>query len=239
MGLIGGNPGRDWLVAAAKGPAATDCPPVRAGNVAPVRLGLAPATLIATNAGAVPLEWLRPGDSILTRDNGYRPLLWIGRGRRVAGAGAQNVVAIEADRFGPGQPDQSLRLAPDHGILIDGAAFLAEHGTAEVLAPASALTGSGPTRPLGGLFHLVLAGHELVLANGLWVESLPAEAAFRLFPHRAVALCKDLLADIARPLRPRVRAEDLAPALPSALPRSEPDARPATRSARRKGTRAA
>lgn len=229
MAQIGGNPGRDWLVAATKGPAAIARRPVPAGKAAPVRLGLAPATLIATKAGAVPLEWLRPGDSILTRDNGYRTLLWIGQGRRVAGTGPQAVVAIEADRFGPGQPDQGLRLAPDHGILVSGAAFLSVHGTAEVLAPASALTGAGPTRPLGGLFHLVLAGHDLVLANGLWVESLPAEAAFRLFPRRAVALCEDLLADFANPLRPRIRAEDL----------TRPAAQPPACSARRKGSRAA
>ncbi len=231
MGLMGGNSGRDWLVAATKGKSADDRPRARGGK-AGVRLGLGPASLIATRAGPVPLEWLRPGDSILTRDNGYRPLLWIGQGRRVPGAGPQSVVAIEACRFGPGMPDQSLRLAVDHGILIDGTAFVDSLGTAEVLAPAASLTRSAPSRPFGGLFHLVLGGHELVLANGLWVESLPAEAAFRLFPRRAVALCEDLLADITNPLRPRIRPEDLAPAQPAA----QLAARPA---ARRTGPRAA
>ena len=209
MGLIGDNTGRDWLVAAAEGPVTPSAPRARAGKAAQPRLGLAPASLIATRAGPVPLEWLRPGDGILTRDHGYRPLLWIGQGRRIPGAGPKSVVAIEAGRFGPGQPDQCLRLAPDHGILIDGTAFLASHGTAEVLAPAASVTRSAPSRPLGGLYHLVLAGHELVLANGIWVESLPAEAAFRLFPRRALALCEDLLADIADPLRPRSEAEAL------------------------------
>lgn len=217
MGPMGGNSGRDWLVAAAKGTSADDrarARGARAGKAAGVRLGLGPATLIATRGGPVPLEWLRPGDRILTRDNGYRPLLWIGRGRRLAGAGPQGVVAIEAGRFGPGMPDQCLRLAPDHGILIADTAFLASHGTTEVLAPAASVTLSVPSRPLGGLFHLALARHELVLANGIWVESLPAEAAIRLFPRRAVSLCEHLLADIAHPLRPRIRPEDLAPALP-------------------------
>lgn len=239
MGLMGGNSGRDWLVAAARGTSADDRPRARGGKAAAVRLGLGPATLIATRAGPVPLEWLRPGDRILTRDHGYRPLLWIGQGRRIPGAGPQGVVAIEAGRFGHGMPDQCLRLAPDHGILIDRTAFVGTLGTAEVLAPAASVTRSAPSRPPGGLFHLVLAGHELVLANGLWVESLPPEAAFCLFPRRAVALCEDLLADIASPLRPRVGAGDLAPARPSAPPPSAPAARPAARSARCRGPHAA
>ncbi len=222
MGLIGGNMGRDWLVAAADGPAegVTPLPGLRRrAKATPVRLGLAPATVIATQAGPVPLEWLRPGDRILTRDSGYRPLLWIGQGRRAKGGeGAQSVIAIEPGQFGPGQPDQSLRLAPDHGILVDGTAFLPTLGTAEALAPALSLSRSAPTRPLGGLFHLVLAGHELILANGIWVESLPADAAFRLFPRRSVALCEDLLADIANPLRPRIRPDDVAPARPVRRP---------------------
>lgn len=210
MGLLGDKKRRDWLVAAAEGPVV----PSRARKPAQVRYGLAPATLIATLSGPVPLEWLRPGDGILTRDHGYRPLLWIGQGKRTVGAGPQGVVAIEAGHFGPGQPDQCLRLAPDHGILLGDVAFLASHGTAEVLAPAAALGRSAPSRPLGGLYHLVLGGHELVLANGIWVESLPAEAAFRLFPRRAVALCEDLLDDFAHPLRPRIGAGELEPARP-------------------------
>ncbi len=211
MGLNRDKNGRDWLVAAAAAPVVRS----RARKPALVRYGLAPASLIATRSGPVPLEWLRPGDGILTRDHGYRPLLWIGQGKRVAGAGPQSVVAIEAGHFGPGQPDQCLRLAPGHGLLLGDPAFLASHGTAEVLAPAAALSRSAPSRPLGGLFHVVLGGHELVLANGIWVESLPAEAAFRLFPRRAVALCEDILDDFAHPLRPRIGAGELEPARPA------------------------
>ncbi|WP_347310889.1 Hint domain-containing protein [Defluviimonas sp. SAOS-178_SWC] len=223
MARWNGKEGRDWLVAAAKGPAAVSPHALKASAL---RYGLAPATLIATRAGPVPLEWLRPGDDILTRDNGYRPLLWIGQGRRPAGAGPQSTVVIEAGQFGPGQPDQSLRLAPDHGVLVEGARFVAAHGSAEVLAPAASLSRMGPTRPAGGLFHLVLAGHELMLANGIWVESLPAIAAFRLFPRRAVALCESLLADITNPLRPRLRPEDLTRAAPAIAPAARVPYRP-------------
>ena len=52
-------------------------------------------------------------------------------------------------------------------------------------------------------------------ADGAWVESLPPEAAFRVFPRRALALADRLLAGAGTALRPRIRPADLT--LPAPL----------------------
>jgi hypothetical protein len=180
--------------------------------------GLASTVLVATRSGPVPAGRLRPGDAVLTRDNGYRPLVWAGHGRRGAASGAaRQAVAIAPGALGPGIPDRTLLLAAGHGVLVDATALLAVFGTAEALIPASARGAVQRARPPGGFVQVLLGAHDLILADGTWIESLAPEAAFRAFPRRALALADRLLAGSGAPLRPRILPADLALAPPPAV----------------------
>src|SRR5690606_13684561 len=181
-------------------------PEPHAGDIARW-MGLAPATLVATRAGELPAEWLQPGDAVLTRDHGYRPLLWVGRGR----------TAAPGDRWcalpdHPAAPDgRPPRLAPRLGVLLTLDAPLAGLAGREVLAAAGHLATPAAQRSALAAVALLLATHEIVLADGLWVETLP--------PRRAAALpglahLRDrLVLSAARPRLSAARAAALCGAM--------------------------
>lgn len=81
--------------------------------------GVSAATIIVTEAGDVPVAWLRAGDLVLTRDHGYQALLAVvafaaGTGRSADRA----VLKIPVDGFGPGLPAQVLLVTGGQGILL-------------------------------------------------------------------------------------------------------------------------
>lgn len=136
-------------------------------------------TMIATEAGAMPVDWLRAGDRVLTRDMGYQPLLWTGRFEVAADAPAEDAgaVAIAADAFGPGLPARAMRLTPSHRILLHDVALELHFGEAEMFAAARHLVDDDRVRLAPGgarqvFHHLLLAEHQVILAEGLWMESL-------------------------------------------------------------------
>lgn len=155
-------------------------------------------TLIDVPGGRVAIEQLEPGDLVLTRDDGAQPLRWIGRSRRVA-KGPDAPVEIRKGTFGP---HDTIRVSPNHRILIASEWADLLFGTTEVLAKAKHLVdGRAVRRVTGGevtYVHLLFDRHEIVTANGLPSESYyPGEATMagfdaetqaevlRLFPHLA------------------------------------------------------
>jgi hypothetical protein len=147
----------------------------------------AAGTRIRTPSGEAAVEDLRPGDLVCTRDDGARPVEWIGS-RRISGARLQvspglRPVRIRAGALGPGLPASDLLVSPQHRLLVGGRAAEALFGTAEVLVEARDLIddrGIGPARSLREItyVHLMLARHQVLLANGLPAESFhPAGAA--------------------------------------------------------------
>ncbi|ETD84406.1 hypothetical protein U703_04575 [Rhodobacter capsulatus YW1] len=140
---------------------------------------LTPGTLIETKRGQVPVEKLRPGDRVLTRDNGYQPIRWIGR-RRLKAADLAAVpqlqpVRIAAGALGEGLPETDMLVSPQHRMLISGARAELLFGEAEVLAAALHMLGQpGITRLKRDevtYLHLMLDAHEIIRANGAWTES--------------------------------------------------------------------
>lgn len=150
-------------------------------------------TLIDVPGGRVPVERLRAGDAVMTRDHGAQVLRWVGRVVRAA-IGIDAPVEIAAGTFGD---HGCLRLSANHRVLVTGARAELLFGEAEVLVKARHLVDGRAVRVVEGgevaYLHLLFDRHEVVTANGLACESYhPASLAgcdadardevLRLFP---------------------------------------------------------
>lgn len=152
---------------------------------APRLSGLGPGVMIETSEGPQPAEWLRPGDLLLTRDHGYCPLLWVGRSAilppRHSSHATAPPVQIAAGSLGDDLPRRDLVLSPAHHVLLRSPQVELHFGTEEVLAPIQDIATEAESMaapPIQTYCHLLLARHELLLAEGVWLESLfPDETA--------------------------------------------------------------
>lgn len=166
----------------------------------PTAVCFAEGTLIATVSGAVPIESVMPGDLVLTRDNGPKPLLWSAR-RRLGHADLMAAphlcpVEIAADAFGNDRP---LLVSPQHGILL-------KHDGQEVLTRAIHLARqkSGKVRQRNQCrnvtyWHLFFEQHQIVFSNGLATESLfPGPQALISLPPDARRELAELLPEMER-----------------------------------------
>jgi Ca2+-binding RTX toxin-like protein len=138
-----------------------------------------PGTMIATPRGEVPVELLRVGDKVITRDNGIEEVRWIGaRHLEWAELGANphlQPVLIRQGSLGNGLPEQDMMVSPNHRMLVANdrtALYFAEH---EVLVAAKHLVGMKGVHSVTSMgttyLHFMFDRHEVVLANGAWTES--------------------------------------------------------------------
>ncbi|TCP44298.1 Hint domain-containing protein [Rhodovulum marinum] len=182
----------------------------------------AAGTLILTETGEVPVETLRPGDRVVTRDDGPRPLVWIATRRIGPAELARNPrlrpVILSPALTGGAAP---LTVSAQHGLV------LARRGGDEVLVRATHLARlrGGQARIARGArqvsyFHLMFERHQIVFANGAPAESFyPGPQAVRaLTPAARRALLRVL---------PAAGPAPLAAARP--LPGYGPTARPFAR----------
>jgi hypothetical protein len=152
-------------------------------------------TLIETPFGARPIEDLRSGDFVLTRDHGPQALRWIGRST-VEGTGARAPIRFERGAFRNNRP---LLVSPQHRMIYEGSAATLYFDSPEVLVPAKHLVNGASIAPVEmarvTYIHMLFDRHEVVWANGAPSESFhpgaeglgaidgPArEEVFRLFP---------------------------------------------------------
>ena len=143
-----------------------------------------PGTLIATPKGEVPVELLKAGDRIITRDNGIQEIRWVGR----KDMGWHDLVAnphlkpvlIRQGSLGNGLPERDMMVSPNHRVLVANdrtALYFDEH---EVLVSAKHLVagkGIDSVNAVGASYiHFMFDRHEVVLSNGAWTESfLPGD----------------------------------------------------------------
>jgi len=125
-------------------------------------------TRIRTPIGEVPIERLTVGDTVLTHAGRARPIRWIGFGRLLATRGRRNTatpVIVRKDALGDGVPAQDLHLTPAHGLYFDNALipveFLINHRTIMWDDRAGEIE----------IFHIELASHDILLANGAPAET--------------------------------------------------------------------
>ena len=144
-------------------------------------------TMIATPDGERAAETLKPGDLVLTQDDGPQPLRWIGT-RQVAATGDFAPIHIRANTFGA---HRDLLVSPLHRVLIrDNLAELL-FGEAEVLVAARDLVNDrSVSRRAGGevtYVHLLFDRHQVVFSEGLETESfLPGPQTTKSFEREVV-----------------------------------------------------
>lgn len=144
-------------------------------------------TMIRTPDGDMPVERLRPGDMVMTRDEGPRPLRWIG-GRTAAAEGDFAPVRIRAGTFGA---HRMLMVSPEHRVLVRDSLAELLFGDAEVLVAAKDLVnGHSVCRVPGGhvtYLHLLFDRHQVIFSEGLETESfLPGPQTAHIFERPAL-----------------------------------------------------
>jgi hypothetical protein len=120
-------------------------------------------TCLAAPEGAVAVEHLAPGARLLTASGEVRAAVWVGH--RPRPEGAEPPVRIRAHAFGPGLPGRDLFLSPDHALFLEGALVPVKHLLhGDAIRPA-------PEIESPDYFHVALATHDILLAEGLPAES--------------------------------------------------------------------
>ncbi|SNS93607.1 Hint domain-containing protein [Antarctobacter heliothermus] len=163
---------------------------------------------------------LRPGDRVLTRDNGYQPMRW--SGRTPSGSPAVAAIRMRKGVLGHGVPERVMLVAPGQRFVIGGPRLRHLLGLAEATVTAAQLT---RLKGVAALYHtpgvhvqMLFDRHEVLLAEGVWTESLRLTPAVLARLPRATqdaliaagpALAEDGSAPPARPPVP----PDLVPIL--------------------------
>ena len=167
----------------------------------------AAGTLIATADGPRPIEELKIGDLVETRDNGLQPIRWTGA-RHLSAAELEanpklRPIRIRKGALGRGLPAADLVVSPQHRVLVRSRIAQRMFGADEVLVAAKQLCqidGIEVAEDMASVayHHIMFDRHEVVISNGAETESLftgpealravgPAarEEIFTLFPELA------------------------------------------------------
>lgn len=138
-------------------------------------------TLIRTATGERPVEDIRVGDLVMTRDNGFQAVRWTGArpvtAPEIAANPALAPVRIAAGALGPGLPAQDLLVSQQHRVLVRSAIATRMFGAQELLVAAKHLTeveGIDILTDAPGVtyVHLMFEAHEILVSNGAETESL-------------------------------------------------------------------
>ena len=151
----------------------------------------------------------------MTLDNGVQPIIWSG-GARVEwdDQSPHRPITLNLPPNAAGKPYMPLTLSAQHRVLLDVPALELCFDCTEAFAPAAGLapgpTGSG----VQTWHHLLFQTHQIVRANGLWVESLFAsDRALDWLPETDRQSIKRLIPEpmqLARPCLTKVEAEFLS-----------------------------
>ena len=125
-------------------------------------------TSIATPSGEVPVERLAVGDLVLTHSGEARPIVWIGVGRVLATRGRRNAatpVIVRKGALADNVPHRDLRVTKGHAFYLDGALI-----PVEFLVNHRSILWDDRAQEVA-LYHVELATHDVLLANGAPAES--------------------------------------------------------------------
>ncbi|HUN50274.1 MAG TPA: Hint domain-containing protein, partial [Candidatus Sulfotelmatobacter sp.] len=126
-------------------------------------------TQLQTPEGAVAVEDLAVGQTLMTASGAARPVRWIGHRKidllRHPEPELVRPIRIAAGALGDNVPSRDLLVSPDHGMLVDGALvparLLVNHHSITEETRLAAVT----------YFHVELDSHDIILAEGAPAES--------------------------------------------------------------------
>jgi hypothetical protein len=128
-----------------------------------------PGTMIRTPVGERAIETLAIGDLVTTAEGVARPIKWIGRRsydtRFLTRHSEATPIRIKAGAFGEATPSRDLLVSQKHAVVFNGhlVEALAFVNDATVVIDTSFAQVS--------YFHIELDGHDVIVAEGLAVES--------------------------------------------------------------------
>ncbi|MEP3295337.1 MAG: Hint domain-containing protein [Pseudoruegeria sp.] len=147
-----------------------------------------PGTMIATPRGERPVEQLKAGDKIITRDNGIQEIRWIG-GRPLswndlAASPFLQPILVKAGSLGNGLPERDMHLSPNHRILVSNDKTALYFDEREVLIAAKHMVNGDTIKQVESAgtayIHFMFDHHEVVLSNGSWTESFqPGDSSLK------------------------------------------------------------
>lgn len=175
-----------------------DPEPVRLSDIICISFGA--GTLISLSDGRqVPIETLRPGDRVLTRDHGPQPLRWLGRAT-LRGIGSFAPVVITSGAMGN---EGDLVVSQHHRLFVYQRRRSALTDTPELLVQARHLVDEDRVllRPGGFVDYYSLAfdRHEIIYAQGIPCESLMiTEATVSRLPESLATELKARFPDLSQ-----------------------------------------
>lgn len=139
-------------------------------------------TMILTEDGEKPVEEICPGDMVMTRDEGARPVRWVGS-RTVEAEGDFAPIRIRGGTFGD---HGEVLVSPQHRVLVRDSLAELLFGEGEVLVAAKDLLNDrSVTRACGGsvtYVHIMFDRHQVIYSEGLPSESfLPGPQTTSIF----------------------------------------------------------
>lgn len=138
-----------------------------------------PGTRIATPKGEKPVENLKIGDRVVTRDNGIRHITWAGQKtmqmQDLQISATMRPVLIRAGALGQGLPERDMIVSPNHRVLVVSDKAKRHFSESEVLIAAKHLTRMKGVTPIdlptATYIHFMCETHEIVLSDGAWTET--------------------------------------------------------------------
>jgi Hint domain len=141
----------------------------------------AAGTMIRTINGEVLVEELKISDLVLTMDEGFKPIRWIGS-RRLESFDLMvkphlRPIRISSGSLGDGLPDRDLVVSPQHRVLVRSNLVERLFGEREVLIASKKLLeidGIDIVEDTKAVeyFHVLFDDHQIIWSNGAPTESL-------------------------------------------------------------------
>jgi hypothetical protein len=138
----------------------------------------AAGTRIATPSGEVPVESLRVGGTVLTHRGEVTAITWIGKGTVPATSGRLNApmhVIVRRDALADNVPHADLHVTKGHSLYLDDVLI-----PVEFLVNHRSIVWDGRSEVVE-IYHIELADHDVLVANGAPAESYRDDGNRRFF----------------------------------------------------------